>query len=117
MGCLLVSGWLSAQAPTIEYNKQWKEIDSLINMNLTKSALGKVKQLEAQTIQAGNQVQQLKTLVYQLKLEDRVSETDINQRVKVLETKLDGTKDSVFRSMYHLLIAKEFQTYFNLNQH
>jgi hypothetical protein len=116
MGCLLVSGWLSAQAPTIEYNKQWKEIDSLINKNLTKSALGKVKQLEAQTIQAGNQVQQLKTLVYQLKLEDRVSETDINQRVKVLETKLDGTKDSVYRSIYHLMIAKALYHHFNSNR-
>ncbi|MEY2902735.1 MAG: hypothetical protein RLY89_1841, partial [Bacteroidota bacterium] len=31
IGCLLVSSWLSAQAPALEYNKQWKEIDSLIN--------------------------------------------------------------------------------------
>lgn len=116
MGCLLVSGWLFAQAPTLEYTKQWKEIDSLINKNLTKSALGKLKLLETQAIQAGNQVQQLKTLVYQLKLENKVSETDINQRVKVLETKLNGTKDSVFRSMYHLLIAKEFQIFLNVNR-
>jgi hypothetical protein len=116
IGCLLVSGWLSAQAPTLEYNKQWKEIDSLINLNLTKSALSKLKLLETQTIQGGNQVQQLKTLVYQLKLEDRVSETDINQRVKVLEIKLDGTKDSVFRSIYHLMIAKELRHYFYSNR-
>ena len=116
IGCLLVSGWLFAQAPTLEYNKQWKEIDSLINLNLTKSALAKVKQLEVQTIQAGNQVQQLKTLVYQLKLEDRVSETDINQRIKTLESKLEGTKDSVFKSLYHLMIAKELRHYFYNNR-
>ena len=116
MGCLLVSVWLSAQAPALEYNKQWKEIDSLINLNLTKSALAKVKQLEAQTIQTGNQIQQLKTLVYQLKLEDKVSETDINQRVKTLETKLASNKDSIFQSIYHLMIAKELRNYFNRNR-
>ncbi len=116
IGCLLVSGWLFAQAPAQEYTKQWKEIDSLINLNLTKTALSKLKLLETQAIQSGNQVQQLKTLVYQLKLEDRVSETDINQRVKVLETKLGGTKDSVFRSIYHLMIAKELRHYFYSNR-
>ncbi len=113
---LLVGTLVIGQTPQTDYNKQWKEIDSLINLNLTKSALGKLKPLETQAIQAGNQVQQLKTLVYQLKLEDRVSETDINQRIKTLETKLNVTKDSVFRSMYHLMIAKALYHHFNSNR-
>ncbi|OZA63933.1 MAG: hypothetical protein B7X72_09550, partial [Sphingobacteriia bacterium 39-39-8] len=113
---LFVGTLVIGQTPQTDYNKQWKEIDSLINLNLTKSALGKLKPLETQAIQAGNQVQQLKTLVYQLKLEDRVSETDINQRVKTLETKLANTKDSIFQSIYHLMIAKELRHYFYSNR-
>ncbi len=113
---LLLGTMVLGQNTESDFVNQWKEIDSLLNLNLTKSALGKLNLLETKTLQTNNQVQQLKTLVYQIKLEDRVNETNINQRIKTLETKLDGIKDSVFKSIYHLMIAKELYHYFNSNR-
>lgn len=113
---IIIGSLAFGQTAQTDYNREWKEIDSLINLNLSKSALGKLQQLETKAIQIGNQVQQIKTLVYQLKLEDRVSETDINQRIKTLETRLNASKDSVFGSFYHLMIAKELRHFINSNR-
>ena len=96
------------------FSKQWIAIDSLIGIShLPKSALDKVNQVYQLSTDRSNKVQQIKALLYRIAIENKISETNINQNIKTLRLGLNKSKDPSSRALLHVLIAKQYLEYFN----
>ncbi len=115
VGCALLFGnTLFAQLRDTAFSKQWIEIDSLIGVSkLPKSALVKVKDVYSLAEKKSNNVHQLKALLYRVALENDITETDINRNTASLQKELAKNKDADIQALLHVLIAKQYQEYFN----
>ncbi len=114
MSCITVS----AQQADTAFQKQWKEIDTLIiGRNLTKSALEKVNTLYKQAIQRNDEAQQIKALIYRYSLEDKVNELNPNRSIATVKDAIGHTNNTAAKSILYSLEAKLFQNYFNNNRY
>ena len=115
IGMLLWAGnGLMAQQIDTAYFQQWREIDSLFGVShLPKSALVKVIQIYQQAEKQSNKIQQIKALLYRTAIENIVVETDINKNVSAFKLELSKTNDPGCKALLHVLIAKQYQKYFN----
>jgi hypothetical protein len=105
---------LCAQETETDFSKQWIEIDSLLGVShLPKSALYKVNQVYELAEKQSNKIQQIKALLYRTAIENIVVETDINKNVSAFKLELGKTNDPNCRALLHVLIAKQYQKYFN----
>ncbi|MEI6087067.1 MAG: MG2 domain-containing protein, partial [Bacteroidota bacterium] len=105
---------LMAQKLDSSFSKQWNEIDSLLGIShLPKSALDKVNQIYELAEKNSNNVQKIKALLYRTAIEINVAEFDINKNISAFKLELGKTKDPSCRALIHVLIAKQYQKYFN----
>lgn len=110
---LFLGNTLFAQSRDTAFSKQWIEIDSLIGIQqLPKSALIKVKAVYTQAEKKSNKVHQIKALLYRIALENNITETDINKNNLLLKEELSKSKDADIQALLHVLIAKQYQSYF-----
>ncbi|MFX7747765.1 hypothetical protein ABTK03_20525, partial [Acinetobacter baumannii] len=85
-----------------DYKKQWLEIDTLIAFtNQTKTALEKIKLLQQKTKEQGAQADYIKSLLYQISLEDITSEKNINDGIAIWEQQLKFSTNSIEKSVLH----------------
>ena len=106
-----------AQPSDTTFNKQWKEIDSLINQqNLPQSALQKLNVIYQEATKKKLSSQQIKCLVYRINLEASTAENDPSKSIGILDSVLQKTTDIAIHSLLEGLIAFEYKTYFNQNR-
>ena len=105
---------LFAQSYDTAFSKQWIIIDSLLGIsNLPKSALSNVKEVYKLAELKSNKVQQVKALLYQIAIENYITEKDINHNNRALQNELNKNKEADIQALLHVLIAKQYQEYFN----
>lgn len=82
--------------------KTWSEVDSLEQKGLYRSARDKVKAIYARAVQTGNEQEQIKSLLYQLKYRTQIEE-DANafnlKEVDSLVNQSTGTQKAILQSM------------------
>lgn len=102
------------QRPDTTYQKQWKEINQLINKkNLPKSALGKVKLLYKKAKQEDNSSQIIKTLLYQISLNEKVDDDNEKTDIIFLTKELTTTKNETVQALLNLMLADAYTNAFN----
>ena len=105
---------LMAQEIDSSFSKQWIEIDSLLGIShLPKSALDKVNQIYGLAEKKSDNVQKIKALLYRTAIEINVAESDINKNISAFKLELGKTNDPSCKALIHVLIAKQYQKYFN----
>src|SRR2546423_5934639 len=82
---LFVSMTGNAQVNNSGYATQWKKVDEFIKKGLTKSALEEVTTVYNAAKKAGNDVQIIKSLLYQLNLNQNVKEDAGVKNIKAVE--------------------------------
>ncbi|WP_026769313.1 alpha-2-macroglobulin [Asinibacterium sp. OR53] len=113
MAMMLCIGFVHAQQKDTAYQKEWKEIDSLIVIkSLPKSALVKLDALQKKVSQQ-QQAQVIKCLIYRYSLQDQLSENDPSRAVQTLLASIDNTDNTVQKSILKALVAKKLYEYFN----
>jgi uncharacterized protein YfaS (alpha-2-macroglobulin family) len=104
----------NAQKKENIYTKQWQEIDTLIlDKGLPKTALKKVKLLYTAAKAKGIKDQLIKALIYRIGLENEISDENPNVNVALLKTEIDAAKDEVQKSILYVLLAYNYESYFN----
>ena len=115
MAMMLCIGFVHAQQKDTAYQKEWKEIDSLIAIkSLPKSALVKLDALQKKVSLHQQQAQVIKCLIYRYSLQDQVLENDPNRAVQTLLASIGNTSDAVQKSILKALVAKKLYEYFNM---
>lgn len=114
---LSFSNSIVSDAQETTYKKQWLEIDTLIAFtNQTKTALEKIKLLQQKTKEQGAQADYIKSLLYQISLEEKISERNINNEIAVWEQQLKLSTNSIEKSILHCYIANSYDAYFTANR-
>lgn len=109
---------LFAQNMDSTFAKQWLEIDTLIiSKNLTQQALQKVNILYAKAKKQQLYAQQIKCLLYQFGLEEKVTDNNPNKRIATLKAEINSTDNVVMQGILYALLAKQYQNYFNQNRY
>lgn len=102
---------VSGQKNKDGFLKEWVIIDSLIyNSNLTKSALEKVNAIYIAAKATKQSDQVLKALLYQLSLDNKITDKDVD--FTVIEQEIEQTKDSVQRAILQAILAKNYFRYY-----
>ena len=115
MAMMLCIGFVHEQQKDTAYQKEWKEIDSLIAIkSLPKSALVKLDALQKKVSLHQQQAQVIKCLIYRYSLQDQVLENDPNRAVQTLLASIGNTSDAVQKSILKALVAKKLYEYFNM---
>jgi 5-hydroxyisourate hydrolase-like protein (transthyretin family) len=115
---LLFSINIHAQETIVPFEKEWKEIDSLIQKkNLPKSALNKLSLLKDLTIKANLADQTIKCLLYQLSLEETLAEYNPNITINGINNLLKKTTNPIQQAILHSIVAKNYLRYFQENRY
>ncbi|MES2374411.1 MAG: alpha-2-macroglobulin family protein [Bacteroidota bacterium] len=112
---LLGSSFISsAQNGDTILKKEWIEIDTLIlKKDLTRTALQKTNLLYQKAKQRNLPAHQVKALIYQFSLQDRINVPDPNYIFKTLESEIKTTTNQVQKAILYALLAKSYRQYYN----
>src|SRR5688572_5661533 len=84
-----VSHPLWAQNPMKTYIAEWKIVDTLVfNKGLTRDALEIVTSIYNSALKEKNETQVLKSLIYQVMMEEQTTENSFRESIKKLESNL-----------------------------
>ena len=101
----------NAQQKMKTYDKEWKQIDSLIQKNgLPESALAEVNKIYASAKKEGNDAQVIKALLYQTGLQQLKEEDAIKKNIVHLEAEAATAKEPV-KSILESLTASYYWTW------
>ncbi|RYY18860.1 MAG: alpha-2-macroglobulin, partial [Chitinophagaceae bacterium] len=107
---------IQAQTPMKNYASEWQKIDTLVmKQGLTRSALTAVNNIYGSALKEGNQIQVLKALIYQVMLEENVTENDHLDGIQKLEKNLLVLREPA-RSVLSNVIAERYWQYFRDNR-
>lgn len=103
------------QQPTTDYTVFWKEIDSLENAGLPKSALKAVEKVYELAKKENNSDQLVKALIYKMKFEHSLDPDYYSQRIVQLENEI---KDFSFpvKPLLHSMLGEMYWQYFQNNR-
>jgi len=105
-----------AQTPMKSYNSEWKKIDTLVlKQGLTKSALTAVNNIYNVATKEGNETQVLKALIYQVMLEEALSDNNHVDGIHKLEKHLPLLKGPA-KVVLNNIIASRYWAYFQENR-
>ncbi|MEO7176716.1 MAG: MG2 domain-containing protein, partial [Saprospiraceae bacterium] len=99
----------------MDYPKMWKEIDSLEQKGLPKSALEKTEILYATALRDKVQPQQIRALFYLAKYTQDLEEEGMVKAVNRL-IKAEATMDAPGKYILRSILAETYASYFNQNQ-
>ena len=110
----ILSFWCQAQA--INYNQQWKQVDSLIILaQLPKSALELIKKIEQTATKEKNEAQQLKALLYIQTLSAHIEDQqDAAAQIVRYKSRL-GSFSKPAQAIVHTIIANTYLQHFQEN--
>jgi hypothetical protein len=116
--CLLnnFSNSIQAQTPVKTYSSEWKKIDTLLTrQGLTKTAITAVENIYNAALKEGNQTHVLKALIYQVMLEENITEEGQLHGIQKLEKNLAVIREPA-RSVLNNIIAENYWRYFRQNR-
>ncbi|THU40904.1 alpha-2-macroglobulin [Niastella caeni] len=94
------------------YDKEWKQIDSLIQKSgLTESALTAVKNIYSLAKKEGNDAQMIKALLYQAGLQQEKQEDAVKKSIQQLEGEIAASKEPV-RAVLQSITAQKYWVWF-----
>ncbi len=96
--------------PDMNYDQQWKQIDSLESEGLFRSALEQTRQLLRQTRADNNAPQQAKCIIYEAKYISRLEENGAKAAIGRLQEAVAGAEDPL-RSLLQSLLAEMYANY------
>lgn len=115
---LIISIAAYSQTNMGTYAKEWAQIDSLITKaDLPKTALGKINQLYEQSFNANVKDQTIKCLLYQLYIQERLADTEINLLIKGIQSALKKNADPIQKAILNTILAKQYWDYYNQNSY
>lgn len=108
---------MKAKATDTTYQKQWKEINQLYSdKKLPKSSLAKVKTLYARAKKDNNAPQLIKTLLYQITLNEEIDDNNNATAIKLYTNELKTAKNETVKSLINLLLANAYKAAFDENR-
>src|SRR5262245_53048483 len=100
----------NAQQKMKMYEKEWKQIDSLIQkVGLTESALTAVNNVYTLAKKEGNDAQLIKALLYRAELQQQKQEDAVKKNILQLETEIAGAKEPVRAVLQNITAQKYWQ--------
>ncbi|TAG10724.1 MAG: hypothetical protein EAZ41_07400 [Sphingobacteriia bacterium] len=103
-----------AQQSDTSYTQQWNEIDSLmIIQQLPKSALAKINELYIKAKNEKQSAQIIKCKLYQLSLEEQISDPNPNSSILILRKEIVATSDPVQLAILQTILAKQYLKHYN----
>jgi len=114
---ILLSAYLFAQKETKQFEKEWKEIDSLIEYQMQpKSALEKVNIMYQRALGKDIADQQIKCLIYKINLENIDGDENPTKKIETLQAEIDIAYNAASKAILNGLIAQAYQHYFEANR-
>ena len=98
-----------------DYKEDWRKIDSLEGIRLTKSALEAVKKIEEKATLSDNHEQQIKSLIVKAKLQARVEENAFENTIQELTDKAQSSTYPL-QPLLHSIIAEMYWKYYEQNR-
>ena len=90
--CIIIFNSIIVNAQPNNYAAQWKKVEGLEKKGLTKDALNEVVKIFNAAVKSGNEAQQIKSAMYQMKYRNMVEEDNRENNVFYLDTLIDKTK-------------------------
>ncbi|HEY2721836.1 MAG TPA: alpha-2-macroglobulin family protein, partial [Chitinophagaceae bacterium] len=104
------------QAPSKTYDSSWKELDALMQKQLPKSALEKVKLIYQQAKKEKHDGQMIKALVYEFSLQDRTTEDNGEKSIVGMEKEITTVVEPV-KSILNSLLAGMYWDYYQAHRY
>jgi len=98
-----------------DYDKEWTQVDSLINLGLPKSALTIVEDIYTKAKSKGNSDQILKSYIYRLKLKNSIEDYAFEDLLYELRNDADSAQYPT-RCMMHSMLAEMYWMYYTANR-
>ncbi|MEO7265887.1 MAG: alpha-2-macroglobulin family protein, partial [Ferruginibacter sp.] len=99
-----------------EYKDDWKKVEEFENKGLTKSALAEVMKIFDAANKVGNDAQQIKAAMYQMKYRNMVEENNRENNIFYADTLIAKTKAPA-RNILQSMQASMFHTYKQQNRY
>ncbi|MEP7164206.1 MAG: alpha-2-macroglobulin family protein [Ferruginibacter sp.] len=106
---------IAAQQPN-DYSKNWKAVEAFEKKGLTRSALQEVMKIFDMATAAGNEVQQVKSSMYEMKYRNMVEEDNKENNIFYVDTLIAKTKAPV-KNILQSMQAELFQSYLQANRY
>ncbi|MEP6713067.1 MAG: MG2 domain-containing protein, partial [Ferruginibacter sp.] len=114
---LLSINIITVQAqPNSDYKADWKKIDDLEKKGLTQSALQQVIKIFEAAVKEGNEAQQIKAAMYQMKYRNMVQEDNKENNIFYIDTLILKTKAPA-KNILQSMQAQLFEAYRNNNRY
>ncbi|MCO6499134.1 MAG: alpha-2-macroglobulin [Vicingus serpentipes] len=97
------------------YQNEWKKVDSLEAIGLTKSALNEVNKIRQKSTEENNYQQQLKSLIVKAKLQSRVEENAFENTLQELTLEAQQSNYPL-TPLLHSIIAEMYWQYYQKNR-
>ncbi|HYF31425.1 MAG TPA: alpha-2-macroglobulin family protein, partial [Chitinophagaceae bacterium] len=109
----LLSATVHAQTGKINYEREWKKVDSLYQLKgLTRSALAGADKIYAAAKQEKNEVQIVKALVYKVALQENIEENGLEKAIGILEKEVASAPSEISRALLRNILASAYWNYF-----
>jgi hypothetical protein len=114
---LFITLFLSVQSQTDPYNKQWKNIDSLIlKGGLNKTALSAINAVYNKAVAEKNEAQKIKALLYRIQVMEDLDEESSVSAIKSLEKEIKANSGAT-KAILQSLTAQAYWQYLQENQY
>lgn len=97
------------------YQDDWRKVDSLDEIRLTRSALKEVKKIQEKAILENNQQQQIKSLIVKAKLQSRIEEEAFENTIQELTHEAQKATYPL-NPLLHSIIAEMYWKYYEQNR-
>jgi len=98
-----------------DYQDEWRAVDSLVNTGLTESALESVEKIYLKAKKAAVPAQQVKALMYRLRLESYKEEQSVVKAIHRLESDMAEAKEPL-QSILHSITSEVYWRYYEQNR-
>ena len=114
---LFITLFFSVQSQTDPYNKQWKNIDSLIlKGGLNKTALSAINSVYNKAVAEKNEAQKIKALLYRIQVMEDLDEESSVTAIRSLEKEIKANSGAT-KAILQSLTAQAYWQYLQENQY
>jgi hypothetical protein len=106
---------ISAQQPN-DFSKNWKTVEAFEKKGLTKSALQEVIRIFDMATKSGNETQQVKSAMYQMKYRNMIEEDNKENNIFYIDTLISKTKTPA-KNILQSMQAELFLSYLQNNRY
>jgi uncharacterized protein YfaS (alpha-2-macroglobulin family) len=115
LSCAIFTHPAKSQQPARNYDNEWKNVDALVDKDLTKSALAAVKKIHSKAKADKQDVQVIKALIYEMQLQEQTRENNLDSSILELQKELTaGQEPSI--SIINSLLAGAYESYYENNR-